>query len=226
MTIIYENDLTNFFLSKESLKCYSDGVDVSVISNMFNIRIGIFTYNLDSKEPRWTSVDSSPVLAPYSEYQDDSIGDMLLFHADLSHYDLLVMRNSSLAKCGNVPTRLAKLLHVRKDIFPEELLAEDLEETEIDEIIELIEKGMTPNNVSKKVQEKSSQYFSPLLFKPCPRGPGRPKAGRVDAPSTKGQKRKSPEVDEDEAPKEVAEQHAKKRGRPKGSKNKAKSNPT
>ena len=41
-----------------------------------------------------------------------------------------------------------------------------------------------------------------------------------------GQKRESPEVDEDEAPKEVAEQHAKKRGRPKGSKNKAKANPT
>ena len=178
-----ESDLTSFLLSEESLKCYSSGVDTNVISNMFNIRIWIFTYNLDNLEPRWTLIEPEPLLASYSEYQDESIGDMWLFHADNSHYDLLVTRDSSLAKWGNVPTRLAKLLNLRDYSITEELLAEDFEDEEIDEIIELVEQGLVPNNITKETTEMN---FSPMLFKPCPRGPGRPKGGRVGAPHTKG----------------------------------------
>ena len=49
------------------------------------------------------------LLTLYSSSKMDNIPDLLLYHYDEVHYDLLLPRDTPLALHGNVPSRLAKI---------------------------------------------------------------------------------------------------------------------
>ena len=76
-------------------------MDVAVIASMFNMNIGVFSYG-SSIQPRWSWTSPDPLLTQYSTSEMDYITDMLVYHEDDNHYDLLVPRDSSLAIHGNV----------------------------------------------------------------------------------------------------------------------------
>ena len=209
-----DEELQSFYLSDESLKCYSNSqVDFAVVASLFNMNIGVFTYGLDDLPPRWSWTSPDPLLTEYSTTTKpclDSIPDALLYHSDNVHYELLVSKTSTLATQGNVTSRLAAILN-------------GPEETYADEIVELTleERVGEPIPVDHLANQPAS-FMSPLIFKHCPKGPGRPKKKREGAPvAKKPSKRMRPNDDTELNPIEIEDQPPpKKRGRPKGSKNK------
>ena len=240
-----EAEFLEFLLSERSMKCFSNGADLAAISNLFNINIGIFTHGLGGNlQPRWTWQTPDPVIAAFSEYFDPSITDMFLFHSDNVHYELFVERNSRLATEGNVPARLLTKLTPQNILEPPSLttLEEmfdtlDREEAEYDRIVQATPKQTITNHLQS---QQECEGISPMTFKPCPRGPGRPKLTRAGAPQSKAPKKvgKRPRTDDDdcetpfqvdppELPRKEAQPPSKKpRGRPKGSKNKQKQSQT
>ena len=206
-----EEELKGFFLREESLKCFStSNLDYAIICNMFNITISVFTYgNIYNYDEglRLTVMTPDPVMAEHSPYVDPSIQDMILYHADDSHYDLLVFKASNLAVHGSI-SMMFNLEHPYIDeVDEEETLEVDEEETLNDVII-----SNTPNLKQIVVLNDG---VSPLIFKPCPRGPGRPKTKRLGQPHIKPAAKRPMDDVEEPVPK-------KKRGRPAGSKNKPK----
>ena len=198
-----EEDLKEFFLSEESLKCFSSSqLDYALVCNMFNITIGVFTYgNIFNEEPRLTFITPDSFMAQQSPFYDPSIKDMFLYHADNSHYDLLVPRNSTLAINGNI----SSMYNNNNDEIDDE---------------EVFEEEIVYNDNPFK---EPAAAMSPLVFKPCPKGPGRPKMKRNGMPVLKEKNRgKKRTHDEDVHEKVVEEAPKKKRGRPAGSKNKPK----
>ena len=136
---------------------------------------------------------------------------MILYHAYESHYDLLVYKESNLAVNGSV-TKMLKSVGIDK--------ARD----------EPINDDVFNDHVVDVLDPPVDDVFSPLVFKPCPKGPGRPKTKRVGQPNipkktTTTKKRLLSDAFDEPA---VAEEpiQKKKRGRPAGSKNKPKDKET
>ena len=162
------DELHAFFLRDESLKCFSNSqVDLAVMANMFNMNIGVFSYG-NNIQPRWSWTSPDPLLTLYSSSKMDNIPDLLLYHYDEVHYDLLLPRDYPLALQGNVPSRLAKIIGKK---------------VEVDQ--------PNPDVPVEREQEQSwnveslANNFSPMVFKHCPKGPGRPKKKREGAPAFK-----------------------------------------
>ena len=226
-------ELKNFLLSDTSLKCYSNSqVDFSALCNLFKMNIGIFTYGLGNLPPRWTWISPDPLLTEYSTTNPpflDPLPNALLYHHDEVHYELLVHKSSYLAMHGNVSVRLARIGAVDDEA---ELV---LDVVELEEAPEDDDLPDLPGSLARN--EVPASFISPLVFKHCPKGRGRPKKGREGAPTEKrGLKRAR--IQENTA-KEASEEPIdidqpgseqlpppppKKRGRPKGSKNKAQPN--
>ena len=203
-------ELHAFFLRDESLKCFSNSqVDLAVMANMFNMNIGVFSHG-NNIEPRWSWTSPDPLLTLYSTSVMDNMPDLLLYHYDEVHYDLLLHRDARLAVQGNVPSRLTKILG-KKDESNQHCDGPVLREQE-----QSMEVDFITNN------------FSPMVFKHCPKGPGRPKKTREGAPAFKKplaqtQASKRGLENEDNLEQETLPP-PKKRGRPKGSKNKPREN--
>ena len=233
-----EAEYLDFLLSDRSMKCFGNSVDVAAISNMLNINIGVFTHGIGGGiQPRWTWQYPDPVVSAFTEFSDPSITDLFLYHSDENHYELLVPRHSRLAVEGNVPTRLLSKLsknNTEKDITPANLptMEERLEDLARDEAeFERIVQGVPKPSITDQFQTQALENgISPMVFKPCPRGPGRPKLTRSGAPSKAPKKAaKRPRADENDHEidflaglprKEVPPPPKRSRGRPKGSKNK------
>ena len=234
------DDLKSFFLSNNSLKCFNNSsIDFAVVANMFNMNIGVFTYGLGNLPPRWSWVYPDPLFIPSSNTYD-FIPDALLYHRDNVHYELLVPKSSSLAKNGNVSSRLTKIL--QEPMEEEDVLDPVIDNnhdtddevsvvnfTEFDIVnapVEYIVNAPIVTASQADIQGDPRTFISPLVFKQCPRGPGRPKRKREGAPNSKATKRARENNNDDEIGKEpnenVEQPPPRKRGRPKGSKNKTK----
>ena len=148
---------------------------------MFNINVDVFIYNSPLYPPRWERTSPVPQLTDNvtGSYSDGSVTDIYLYHAEFSHYDILIPKSSSLAKYGPLSYQLETMRNLRQEnnLLP-----------------------ITPaaNKVSK-MSDKGE--VSPLVFLPCPRGPGRPKRRREGAPNLKTKsKQHSMESSEAEEP--------------------------
>ena len=110
-------DLAKFLLNEESLFLFSNSsIDIVALATMFHIDVHIFTYNRvttngDSLPERWTTVYPDRLLQPYSPIPPGEISPLYLYHADNSHYDLLVNPSSRLAVQGTVSSRIEKILN-------------------------------------------------------------------------------------------------------------------
>ena len=91
--------LREFLISEKSLYLFaSSEIDTAVYANMLNLNIWTFTYNRpEGQEPVWNVTSPNQDLLLYSNYNHRSAIDIALYHADNSHYDLLVRPNSELA---------------------------------------------------------------------------------------------------------------------------------
>ena len=156
---------------------------------------------------------------------------MYLLHSDNNHYDLLLDRLSRLAVEGPVSFRLNinfSSSSTSTTLDPHLFEERPDDEVEFNEIMRNSPKLTVTDHLANQIKEATAA-FSPMIFKPCPRGPGRPRVTRVGAPHSKAPK-KTAKRKHDEANdidllvglprKETTVKRP--RGRPKGSKNKPK----
>ena len=91
--------MLEFLRSDESLYVYSNHQELQATANLYNINIHIFTYGGDSD--RWTEiVPDAEMVAEVDARVGKLIPDMVLYHSQDTHYDLLVKEDSRLALLG------------------------------------------------------------------------------------------------------------------------------
>ena len=160
---------------------------------------------------RWTVVSPDPLVSQFSPCQPDQIPDICLYLEDSVHYDLLVREDSRLALQGTVSKRLEDIMKPKLQHVPEQSIS---------------------SPALRRLNLVQSHSISPMNFPACPKGRGRPKVTkRQGAPirTDQPEKRKFNTQQEEEEPFSFVPdclrqfsipQPPKKRGRPKGSKNK------
>ena len=142
---------------------------------MFNVDVDVFIYySTNHHQPRWFKTCPDPSLINYiRSWNDGSIERITLYHEEMTHYDLIISRSSSLARNGPVSDRLQYITTPC-----ESTLNIGIEGIEISDL-GLSQLTRTPV-MHRLLTEK--QQISPLVFPACPRGPGRPKKKREGSP--------------------------------------------
>ena len=97
-----KHELIGFLLSDESLKCYSNSVDMNAISNLFGLNIAVFTYgDSTSCQPgigllriqHKSNMYGARTL--WSKEVIPDVSDLWIYHANDSHFDRLVKREKA-----------------------------------------------------------------------------------------------------------------------------------
>ena len=209
-------EIKMFLLSEESLLLYANSqINIASLANLFNFSVHIFTYNVQSwdmygnRAPnRWTTTTPDPLLSSFNPITPGEVADLVLYNEDTVHYDLLVREDSRLAQQGTVPMRIEWIKKNSLPTFsPPSSLSIDCS-------------PQPPSAAAVRMGLLQSQGISPMNFPACPRGRGRPKLNERQGASKI--KRKAAVLDEDESTQTSLIPAPKKRGRPKGSKNKEK----
>ena len=153
--------------SEDSAYLWSDSEDLSVISDMYQIRIKIITTkgSMD-KNPTVNWIHPTKELEKYAEIKNVKLNDMVLLHEDDLHFNLIVSKDSDLACIGSLSYRHNIGPLMGKD--EEETIVEEEERIETDKnskedyestILELkrLQKELKSEKESKKFVE--SEYF-------------------------------------------------------------------
>ena len=111
--------------SEEASGMWSDSEDLSVIADMYQVRIKIITTDVDM-DPTVSWIHPDESLKEHSEFKDVTVGDMVLLHDKDYHFNLIVPGDSDLATVGS--------LSYRSNIGP--LIDIDLEEDDTEMINE------------------------------------------------------------------------------------------
>ena len=238
--ITTETALKHFLLSDHSLKVWSSTeIDIRNISNMFNIPISVFTYNLPGyPSTHWNTIQPDSVIGPNSEYRHWGVGTFWLINCHLTHYDLLVARPPAMMENNlqriQVENNNYPVVEDREpDTRASSSSASSLEELTVSSISHynvqtedafpsFPSESLTPSSpvIPPPSPSIQSAIFSPMDFIRCPRGKGRPRGQvRFGAPSINKNKRKQPD---ESGASDIPIEPKKKRGRPQGSKNKEK----
>ena len=203
-----EKELFEFLESDEFLLMWSTHTDIAVLANMCNLNIHTFNYNFPNQPPCWYTTPPDQYLTYYAATMDNGpTRDVALYNSNNCHYDLLVTPDSQLALLGTA--RVSSYLSQKPAVVPVSLQEDEPEPVILEaDVASPCLKRAAPHLIDVP-------SVSPLNFLPCPKGPGRPRAGRQGTASTK---RKPDEGPTEQPPK-------KRRGRPPGSKNKPKTAP-
>ena len=95
-----KSEIIDFLRSKESLTVYSNYQELLAISNIFNIKINVFTYR-DVNDGNWKEITPDPEMVSITQAKYGKwIPDMALYNQDQTHYDLLVKDDSRIALLG------------------------------------------------------------------------------------------------------------------------------
>ena len=92
--------------SSDAAYMWSDSEDLAVISDMFQLRIKVIsTKGLEDNKPtvNWIYPDES--LKEFAELKDVKLNDMVLLHESDSHFNLVISKDSDLAKLGCLSDR-------------------------------------------------------------------------------------------------------------------------
>ena len=93
-------------MSKSESYMWSDSEDLAVLSDMYQIRRKIITSNGPDDENvavNWIYPDLD--LKTFAELKNVELNDMVLLHANESHFNLVVSKNSDLAVLGSLSFR-------------------------------------------------------------------------------------------------------------------------
>ena len=92
--------------SEDASYMWSDSEDLAVIADMYQMRIKIVTTKgLSDTNPTENWIYPDKNLAKYAELNDVEIEDMILFHEEEMHFNLVVKKNSKLATQGSLSFR-------------------------------------------------------------------------------------------------------------------------
>ena len=133
--------------SDDAQYMWSDSEDLAIIADMYQLCIKIITINRrnDGKPTvNWIYPDAN--LAKHAELRDGEIKDMILLHEDENHFNLVVSKDSNLAREGSLSYR-----HNIGPLDVKNIVNDDLE-VEIDQNEVIVEKE-TENVINEKHKE-------------------------------------------------------------------------
>ena len=99
-----ENELFDFFLnSKDGAFMWRDHEDFAALANIYQFKIKIITVmHLDDPQPRVSMIEPDPGFSCVKNSPTGAIPEMVLFHQNNVHYDLVVQKASKLAIEGGL----------------------------------------------------------------------------------------------------------------------------
>ena len=165
-------EMLDFLRSEEAMVVYSNNQELLAASNIFNMKINIFTYNGD--DGVWSQVAPHPELSSCVEVYGDWIPDMFLYNSLDTHYDLLVKDDEFVEQKETKEPEEWKDVKVRKNrkkkvAFQDEiLLLEDNQKPENDNIEEEIILFDNKNSGHKRVNPQTcaeNVKNTPQIFK-------------------------------------------------------------
>ena len=80
---------------------WSDSEDLSVIADLYQIKIKIITTKgKDDKNPTVNWIFPDENMKAFSDFGRAEMNDMILLHENDNHFNLVISKNSDLAKMG------------------------------------------------------------------------------------------------------------------------------
>ena len=164
--------LVNFLRNSEQAeRMWSDSEDFAVISDMYQLKIKIITSKgEDDKNPTVNWIYPCEDLKEFAELKDVEMDEMVLLHQDDSHFDLVVSKDSNLAKYGSLSYRTnvgpLKEIHETKakESIPRQVTnQENSEEKALKEQLDKMKNEIKELNESKSVLEKEYLKCEQLL---------------------------------------------------------------
>ena len=113
--------------SEEASYLWSDSEDLAVIADMFQINIKIITSKSDNdQKPTENWIFPDKEMKQFAELKDVELKDMILFHKNDSHFDLIIDKNDDLATMGSLSHRfnVGPLLEDKEAIEEDEPMIE------------------------------------------------------------------------------------------------------
>ena len=100
-------DLLEFLTkSQDAELMWTDSEDLAVISDMYQMKIKIITSKgLEDSNPNVNWIYPEKTMEGFAELKDVQIGEMVLYHEDDCHFNLIVSKNSDLALMGSLSYR-------------------------------------------------------------------------------------------------------------------------
>jgi hypothetical protein len=92
--------------SEEAVNMWSDSEDLSVISDMYQVKIKVITTKGESdKNPTVNWIVPEKTLKEHAELKGVELDDMVLLHEHDTHFNLIVSKDSNLATLGSLSYR-------------------------------------------------------------------------------------------------------------------------
>ena len=78
---------------------WSDSEDLSIIADLYQMKIKVITTKgIDDKNPIVNWIYPDQEMKKYSEFNKVEMNDMTLLHQDVCHFNLVVSKNTDLAR--------------------------------------------------------------------------------------------------------------------------------
>ena len=93
-------------ISEEASYMWSDSEDLAIIADMYQIKIKVITSKgAGDKNPTENWILPAAELRQFAELKDVDLKDLILFHEDECHFDLIINKNHDLATMGSLSYR-------------------------------------------------------------------------------------------------------------------------
>ena len=154
-------ELFKFLLSsdKKSDFMWSDSVDLVVIADMYQVNIKVITIKSSTDvNPTVNWFHPDKMMAKFAELNNVEQNDMVLLHEDDSHFNLIISKDSDLAKLGSLSYRFNVGPLMKKDVEESEVETDEKSPEEKNEDDE--SKGTELANLKKELKKcKESKNF-------------------------------------------------------------------
>ena len=101
--------------SSEASFMWCDSEDLSIISDMYQIKIKVITVNRADGNPTENRILPDSELKEFAELRDVELGELILLHEDDVHFNLIISKNNNLAISGNLSSRKDENILEEKD---------------------------------------------------------------------------------------------------------------
>ena len=85
---------------------WSDSEDLAIIADIYQMKIKIITLNRVDNIPTVNWIHPDPDLKQYADLENVEIENMVLLHEDEAHFNLVISKDSDLAKLGSISSRI------------------------------------------------------------------------------------------------------------------------
>ena len=122
--------------SEEAASLWTDAEDLAVISDMYQVKIKVITTKGEADmNPTVNWILPDATMSEFADLKDVEINDMVLLHQNDSHFDLVVSKDSELAKLGSLSyqTNIGPMRDSKEDVEVNSINEKEFDATHSDE---------------------------------------------------------------------------------------------